>query len=102
MLKPKLQKLGDLAKGTEMVSRGLEVILQIRRLGGNFAGLMVALHPPSLLALKSYILIGLDDSFIIFLTFNCIFLNIFWLFTLSIQELSYNIFRDLKKMPSQF
>ena len=102
MLKPKLQKLGDLAKGTEMVSRGLEVILQIRRLGGHFAGLMVALHPPSLLDLKSYILIGLDDSFIIFLTFNCIFLNIFWLFTLSIQELSYNIFRDLKKMPSQF
>jgi len=27
-LETELQKLGDLAKGTEMVSRGLEVILQ--------------------------------------------------------------------------
>ena len=70
--------------------------------GGHFAGLMVALHPPSLPDLKSYILIGLDDSFIIFLTFNCIILNIFWLFTLTIQELSYNILRDLKTMPPQF
>ena len=38
--------------------------------GGHFAGLMVALHPPSLLDLKSYILIGLDELWFIYHIFN--------------------------------
>ena len=32
-------------RGMETVSRGLEVILQIWRLGGHFCGLMAPLHP---------------------------------------------------------
>ena len=31
-------KLGDVARGMETVSRGLEVILQIWRLGGHYCG----------------------------------------------------------------
>ena len=34
----KWRRLGDVARGTETVSRGLEVIMQIWRLGGHFCG----------------------------------------------------------------
>ena len=34
----KLRRLGNVAWGTETVSRGLEVIMQIWRLGGHFCG----------------------------------------------------------------
>ena len=34
----KWQRLGDIARGTEMVERGLEVISQIMRLGDHFSG----------------------------------------------------------------
>ena len=44
-LETKWWRLGDVAQGTETFSRGLEVILQIWRLGGNFLGLMAPMHP---------------------------------------------------------
>ena len=40
------RRLGDVAKGTETVSRGLEVILQIWRLGCHFYGAHGASIPP--------------------------------------------------------
>ena len=69
-VKAKITETWKLSKRHGDGLRGLEVILQIRRLGGNFAGLMVALHPPSLLDLKSYILIGLDERWFIYHIFN--------------------------------
>ena len=40
------QRLADKVKGEETGSRGMGVILCIRRLGGHFAGLMAALLLP--------------------------------------------------------
>ena len=42
----KWQRLRNVARGTEMVSRGLEVILKIWRLGGHFCGAHGASAPP--------------------------------------------------------
>ena len=38
-------RLGDVIEAGGPVLRGLEVILQILRFGGNFAGIMAPLHP---------------------------------------------------------
>ena len=40
------QRLADKVRGEETGSRGMGVILCIRRLGGHFAGLMAALLLP--------------------------------------------------------
>ena len=40
------RRLGDVAIGTETVSRGLEVNLQIWRLGGHYCGAHNASAPP--------------------------------------------------------
>ena len=37
--------LGDVARGTEIIFRGLEIFLRIGGSGSHFAGLMAALHP---------------------------------------------------------
>ena len=42
----KWRGLGDVARSTETVSQGLEVILQILRLGGYFCGAHGASAPP--------------------------------------------------------
>jgi len=42
------QRLGDVKTGTETNTRGLEVILQIWRLGGHFCGAHGASAPLSL------------------------------------------------------
>ena len=44
----KWRRLGDVATGTETNTRGLEVILQIWRLGGHFCGAHGASAPLSL------------------------------------------------------
>ena len=50
-METKWQRLGDLARGTETVSRDLEVILKVWRLGGHFCGAYGASAPfPSLYA----------------------------------------------------
>ncbi len=38
-----MRRLGDVARGTETVLRGLEVILEIWRLGGNFFNIFISL-----------------------------------------------------------
>ena len=47
-LETERQRIGEVARSTETVSRGLEAILQIWRLGGYFCGAHVALAPPPL------------------------------------------------------
>ena len=42
----KWRRLGDVARDRETVSHGLEVILQIWRLGGHFCGAQGASSPP--------------------------------------------------------
>ena len=42
------QRLGDVAEGTEMVLRGLEVLLRIRRLWRSFRGAPGSSASPSL------------------------------------------------------
>ena len=58
----KWRRLGDVARGTQTVSRGMEVILQIWRLGDHFCAAHGASAPPSSIDMHREHVISINNA----------------------------------------